>query len=144
MSDNLKLIDRERNFMLEAAIQEDSRVVFVMTNGDHHPHRWMMRADLNTAREQLTAFLAGLPGARDDLGTIRTLKERVWLLEEALCELLIYASPTPKSAKQASDLCKDGYTSELVPRFTRIGSVLVADRVEAIRKLVATEKQGAT
>ena len=68
-----------------------------------------------------------------DLHTIRTLKERVWLLEESVRELLIYAAPcTPEAAA----LCKDGYTSELVPRFTRIGPVKIADRVEEIRQLV--------
>ena len=75
---------------------------------------------------------------------IKTLKERVWLLEEAVRELLIYASPTPASAKEAGDLCKDGYTRELVARFTQIGRVKVADRVEEIRKLVTptSDKKG--
>lgn len=58
----LRLIDRDRNFSLEAAVQGD-KVVFVMTNGDMHNHRWMMRADLGAARDQLAAFLANLPGA---------------------------------------------------------------------------------
>jgi hypothetical protein len=79
-----------------------------------------------------------------DLHEIKELKERVWLLEEAIRELLIYASPFPKSPKEAGDLCKDGYASELVPRFTRIGPVKVADRVEEIRKLVMpiSDKKG--
>lgn len=74
----------------------------------------------------------------DDLHTIKKLKERVWLLGEAVRELLLYAAPfTPEAAA----LCKGGYTSELVPRVTRIGPVKIADRVEAIRQLVA-ENQG--
>ena len=71
-----------------------------------------------------------------DLHEIKELKERVWLLEEAVRELLIYASPTPASAKEAGDLCQGGYASELVARFTQIGPVKVADRVAEIRKLV--------
>lgn len=72
-----------------------------------------------------------------DLHEIKELKERVCLLEEAIRELLIYVSPFPKSPKEAGDLCKGGgYTSELVPRFTQIGNVKVADRVAEICKLV--------
>lgn len=78
-----------------------------------------------------------------DLHEIMELKERVWILEEAIRELLIYASPLPKSPKEAGDLCKDGYTSELVARFTQIGPVKVADRIEGIRKLVSpVDKKG--
>ena len=73
-----------------------------------------------------------------DLHTIKTLKERVWLLEEVVRELLIYSTPF---TTEAAALCKGGYTSELVPRFTRIGPVKVADRVKEIRQLV-TENQG--
>jgi len=69
----------------------------------------------------------------DALHTIKELKERIWLLEEAVHELLIYASPF---AKEAAARCKDGYTSELVPRFTRIGSVKVDERIAQIRALV--------
>jgi len=57
---HLKLIDRGRNFLLEAAIQDDS-VVFVMTNGDMR-HRWMMRVGLEEARAKLTALLTNMPG----------------------------------------------------------------------------------
>lgn len=69
----------------------------------------------------------------DDLHTIKELKERVWLLEEAVRELLIYASPF---TLEAAIRYKDGYTSELVPRLTRLGPVIVARRLEELRQLV--------
>jgi len=74
----------------------------------------------------------------DDLHTIKELKERVWLLEETVRELLIYATPF---TLETAALCKDGYTSELVPRLTRLGPVKVAERLEQIRQLV-TINQG--
>lgn len=82
------------------------------------------------------------PEHMDDVHEIIALKRRVWILEEALRELLIYASPIPSSAKEAGDLCKYGYTSELAARFTQIGSVKVADRVETIRKLLTPAEEG--
>ncbi len=72
----------------------------------------------------------------DALHTIKELKERVWLLEEIIHELLIYASPLPKNTQQMTALCKDGFTSELLPRLTQLGSVKVADRLVQIRALV--------
>lgn len=72
----------------------------------------------------------------EDLSTIKTLKERVWLLEDVVRELLIYAAPF---THEAAALCKEGYTSELVPRFTRIGPVQIADRIEEIRRSVSPE-----
>jgi hypothetical protein len=78
--------------------------------------------------------------SHDDHHTIKELKERVWLLEEAVRELLIYASPF---TLEAAIRCKDGYTSELVPRLTRLGPVVVADRLEEIRTLV-TQNGAAT
>jgi len=48
-----------------------------------------------------------------------------------------------KAQKRAARVWqKDGYTSELVPRFTRIGPVKVVDRVEAIRQIVTPTKKG--
>ena len=38
------------------------------------------------------------------LHTIKELKERVWLLEEVIRELLIYASPLPKDHHQMPPL----------------------------------------
>lgn len=52
-------------------------------------------------------------------------------LRRAISELADYASTTP----QDSPLLMKGYTSELVPRLTRIGAVNVAERVAELRKL---------
>jgi hypothetical protein len=78
------------------------------------------------------------PDQAEAIHTIKALKERVWVLEEAVVELLLYASPTPKISSVAAALCKGGYTSELVPRLTRVGPVNVAERIEELRKLVPT------
>jgi hypothetical protein len=136
----LELIDHERNFMLEAVVQERQAVVFVMTNGADNHHRWMMCVDSATARKQLIAFLASIPDDReiDMLHTIKELKERIWLLEETIHELLIYASPLSADLKM-----KGGFTSELVPRLTRIGPVQVADRLAEIRAIVTPKKDEA-
>jgi hypothetical protein len=66
-----------------------------------------------------------------EIKQLKELKERVWLLEEVVRELLIYASATPKDLYSPG-----GYTSELVPRLTRIGAVKVVERLAAIRGLV--------
>ena len=77
----------------------------------------------------------------EDLYEINKLKDRVQILEEAVRELLIYASPIPKESSAA--IYRNGYTSELVPRFTQLGAVKVADRIEAIRSLViGPDKKG--
>ena len=79
--------------------------------------------------EEIDEIILAVPPP--EIKQLKELKERVWLLEEVVRELLIYASATPKDLYSPG-----GYTSELVPRLTRIGTVKVVERLAAIRGLV--------